>query len=61
MRKSNPHIHKELIKEMFPHVNFEEFDLVEFNLKKNEEKRTKYFDNRYRLTIEEKDTPPSEL
>lgn len=60
MRKPNPHIHEEFIKEMFPHVNFEDFDLVEFELKQNTEKRMKFYDKRYWLIIEEKNISPDD-
>jgi hypothetical protein len=54
MRKLNPHIHEEFIKDMFPHINFKDYDLVDFELIENKERRTNIYEKRYWLIIEEK-------
>ncbi len=60
MKKDTTYIHEEFVKEMLPHVNFQDFDLVDMVLLENVWRWARIYEKRYWITIEEKPIPPDD-
>ena len=50
----------ELMKLTLPHVNFEQFEIVDITEVKNVTKRSELYDTRILITIEENSIPPDD-
>jgi len=50
----------ERVRRTLPHLNFDDYEIVETEEKKNEKRHQKVFPTRVYITIQEKNSPPDD-